>query len=60
VRGRVRRDLVEDGAHLGALVLGPLADGRAAADGGVLFLDLGGAALGEERADVVLQAAEGD
>lgn len=51
---------IEDFAHLGTLVFGPFADGGAAADGGVLFLDFGGAAAGDEGAEVALEAAEGD
>lgn len=39
---------IEDFAHFGGLVFGPFADGGAAADGGVLFLDLGRSAPGYE------------
>ncbi len=60
VRRCFGRQLVEQLAHLGALVLRPLADRRAAADGRVLFLDLGRASLGDERAEVALETAEGD
>ena len=41
---------IEDFAHFGGLVLGPFEDGRAAADGGVLFFDFGGAAAGYDGA----------
>lgn len=52
--------LVEDLAHLGGLVFRPFADGGAAAYGGVLGLDFGGAAAREEGPNVGLEAAEGD
>jgi hypothetical protein len=42
------------------LEFAPFADGRAAADFCVLFLDLGGAAAGNVGANVVLERAEGD
>ena len=54
MRGGLGRDLVEDLAHFGALILGPLADGRAAANFGILFDDLGGASLRDQRAEVML------
>ena len=54
VRGRAGRHFVKDLAHLGGLVLGPLADGRAAADGRVLLLDLSGAPSGDKRSEVRL------
>ena len=52
--------LIKNLAHLSTLVLRPLANGRAASDGCVLLLDLGGAASGYNGADVVLEAAEGN
>lgn len=53
-------DTVEDLAHFCGLVFGPLADRRAATDGGVLFFDFGGAAAGDEGTQVGLEASEGD
>lgn len=60
MRRRLGGYLVEDFAHLGVLVLGPLANGGPAADLGVLLLDLRGPALGEKGPDIRLEAAEGD
>lgn len=57
---RFRRDAVEDLAHFCGLVFRPFADGGAATDGGVLFFDFGGAAAGDEGAEVGLEASEGD
>jgi hypothetical protein len=44
---RLRRKFVEELAHLSVLVLRPAPDGRAPANGCVLGLDFGGAALGD-------------
>lgn len=41
-------------------MLGPFANGGAAADFGVLFFDLGSAAFGDEFGEVGLEGAEGD
>ena len=58
--GGSRGEFVEDLAHLGGLVFGPLADGRATANGRILFLDLGSAARGDKGTEVRLQAPKRD
>lgn len=55
-----RRGTIEDLAHLGRLVFGPFANRRTTSDGGVLLLDFGRAATGDERAKVGLHAAKGN
>lgn len=51
---------VEDGARRLGLLLGPFQDRRATPNVGILFLDFRGASSGDERAEIGLQAAEGD
>jgi hypothetical protein len=54
------RGLVEQLAHLGRLVFGPLPDGRAAANFSILLLDLGGSSSRKQRSNVVLESSEGN
>lgn len=60
VRRSLWGDLVKDFAHLGALIFGPLADGRTTANGIVLLLNLGGTARRDQGTEVVLESAEWD
>jgi len=52
--------VVQELAHLGALVFGPLANRGTTANGGILLLDFGRPALGDQRSKVVLKAAKGN
>lgn len=48
-------ELVEQGAHAGALEAGVVQDGGASADGGVLRFDLGSAAFCDEGCEETLE-----
>ena len=54
------RGTIENLTHLGRLVFGPFANRGTTSDGGVLLLDFGRAATGDERAKVGLHAAKGN
>lgn len=58
MRGRRRTELVKQFYHHLALDLGPFADRRAAADVGVLLLDLGRPTTCDPRSHVLLERTE--
>lgn len=60
MRRGLRGGAIEYFAHLGGLVLGPFAYGRATSYGGILLLDFGRTTAGDQRTKVGLEAAKGN